>query len=87
MGKFFKVLPRVLAIIYILFLALFALDVFEANKPINEIFVGLLIHFKTSYRTILSKKSLSIMQVSIDLSGLHSTNTACFSLFSLADTA
>ena len=37
-------LPRILAIIYILFLALFAFDILEVGRSPVEIFVGLLMH-------------------------------------------
>ena len=37
-------LPRVLAIMFILFLAMFSLDVFETGKSFGQIAIGLLIH-------------------------------------------
>lgn len=44
MPKLLYWLPRILAIGYILFLGLFALDIFEQGKPMQEILMGLFIH-------------------------------------------
>ncbi|MGB3975604.1 MAG: hypothetical protein WBM02_09665 [bacterium] len=43
-GKFIFWTPRILAVIFILFLALFSLDVFENNHSTGELMLRLLIH-------------------------------------------
>lgn len=43
-NKFIYWTPRILSIIFILFLAMFSLDVFEPGKRAQEILIGLLIH-------------------------------------------
>jgi hypothetical protein len=47
--KFIFWAPRVLAIIFILFLSLFALDVFEPGRLIPEMIAGFLIHLIPCY--------------------------------------
>lgn len=44
MGKIIYWTPRVLGIMFVLFLALFSLDVFEEGKSFGEIALGLLMH-------------------------------------------
>ena len=43
-NKFIFWTPRILAILFILFLAMFSLDVFESASGFGEILVGLFIH-------------------------------------------
>lgn len=43
-GKILFWTPRLLSILFICFLALFSLDVFEPGKSIEEILLGLLMH-------------------------------------------
>jgi hypothetical protein len=42
--KFLHRLPRILSILFILFLSLFSLDVFEPGKSFREIAIGLFMH-------------------------------------------
>lgn len=51
--KIFFWLPRVIAIIFILFLGLFALDVFVPGKSIGEMIIGFLIHLVPNYILIV----------------------------------
>lgn len=44
MGKILYWIPRVLSILFICFLALFSLDVFEPGMSAGEIMLGLLMH-------------------------------------------
>ncbi len=41
--------PRVLAILYILFISIFALDIFVEEAPFGEKFVGFIIHLIPSF--------------------------------------
>lgn len=43
-GKFVFWAPRILSILFILFLALFSLDVIEPGRSIGEIIIGLIMH-------------------------------------------
>jgi len=43
-SKFVYWTPRVLAIIFVLFLALFSLDVFDSASSFSEILIGLFMH-------------------------------------------
>jgi len=43
-GKFLYWTPRILSILFILFLALFSLDVFSPGLTFGQIIIGLLIH-------------------------------------------
>ncbi|MBW2995463.1 hypothetical protein KY312_03845 [Candidatus Woesearchaeota archaeon] len=42
-------LPRILAIIYILFISMFALDIFAEYSKISEILIGLFMHLIPSF--------------------------------------
>lgn len=44
MKKILYILPRILAILGIIFLSIFSLDVFEVGKPIWEMLLAFLIH-------------------------------------------
>jgi len=44
-----KRIIKIILIIYILFISVFALDVFEENKPLNTIIIGFLIHLIPSF--------------------------------------
>lgn len=47
-------LPRCVAILFILFLSLFALDVFSGNSSFGVVIVGFLIHLIPSYVLLLA---------------------------------
>ena len=51
--KIFFWLPRVLTIIFILFLGIFALDVFVPGTPVGEMIIGFLIHLVPNYILIV----------------------------------
>lgn len=44
MKKILYWLPRILSIIFILFIGLFALDAFDGKESLSEIIIGLLMH-------------------------------------------
>lgn len=46
-------IPRMLSLIFILFLSLFALDMFEGEAPLIEKIMGLLIHLIPSFMLII----------------------------------
>ena len=43
-GKFIYWTPRILSILFILFLAMFSLDVIEPGRSIGDIIIGLIMH-------------------------------------------
>lgn len=43
-GKFVYWAPRILSILFILFLAMFSLDVIEPGRSISDIIIGLIMH-------------------------------------------
>lgn len=43
-GRFVYWAPRILAILFVLFLAMFSLDVIEPGRSVGEIVVGMLMH-------------------------------------------
>ncbi len=43
-GKFIYWSPRILSILFILFLAMFSLDVIEPGRSMDEILIGLIMH-------------------------------------------
>lgn len=45
--------PRALGVVYVCFLSLFALDVFEAGQPLGAILVGLAMHLVPSALVLL----------------------------------
>ncbi len=47
-------IPRVLAILFILFLSIFALDVFEVEAPFIQKLVGFLVHLVPSFALIIA---------------------------------
>lgn len=47
-------IPRCVAILFILFLSLFALDVFSGNSSLGVVIVGFLIHLIPSYVLLLA---------------------------------
>lgn len=49
MSKFLKYTPRILTIVFILFISLFALDSFGGENPFLEQIIGFLIHLIPSY--------------------------------------
>ncbi len=51
--KIFYWLPRILAIGYIIFLGVFALDIFEPGRSLLEILTGLLIHLMPNFILII----------------------------------
>jgi hypothetical protein len=46
-------LPRILAILFIMMISLFAFDVFEGNTPFGEKLLGFLIHLAPTYVLVI----------------------------------
>ena len=47
--QFMKKITKIILIAYILFISVFALDVFEENKPLGQALIGFLIHLIPSF--------------------------------------
>jgi len=48
-AQIFAWIARILAILYVLFISLFALDVFQPDIPLSELLIGLFMHLIPSF--------------------------------------